>query len=308
MNNKYQHIPVLEDRVIKFLKPADNKVVVDATLGLGGHALSILKKCSNCQIIGIDQDKQALKLAQKNLAEYQNRITLKQGNFVHLDELVNKKVDGVIFDLGLSSMQLDKDNRGFSFRKKAKLDMRMNQNQTKAAQDVINNYSVDKLTEIIRNYGEERWAKKIALNINETRKEGKIKTTDQLARIIRSSIPKKFWPKKIDPSTRTFQAIRIEVNDELKNLEKGLDVAIRLLKKGGRVVVISFHSLEDRIVKNKFKDWAKDCVCPPDYPICKCDKEKQVKILTKKPIRASKKEIELNPRSRSAKLRACEKI
>jgi len=180
--------------------------------------------------------------------------------------------------------------------------------KAKTAKRVINNYSEERLTRIIRKYGEERWAKRISREISRARKNREISTTTQLAGIIRRAIPRKKWPRKIDPATKTFQAIRIEVNDELRNIGQGLDQALKILSKGGRILVISYHSLEDRIVKRKFRYWAKDCICPPDFPVCRCNKKKEVEILTKKPIRPTKKEVELNPRSRSAKLRAIEKI
>lgn len=309
MNKEFSHQPVLVGQVINQLNLNDKKkLIIDATLGLGGHSKQILENCPKCSLIGIDQDDQALISSAKRLGKYKDRIRIIKGNFSNINQLIDERVDGILFDLGLSSMQIDDSSRGFSFNKEAELDMRMDKSSKLTAQQVINNYSVNKLTAIIRKYGEEKWAKKIAINIDRVRKREQIETTVQLAEIIRNSIPRKYWPKNIDPTTKTFQAIRIEVNDELNNLKKGLDQGFKLLKKGGRVVVISFHSLEDRIVKNKFKDWVKECVCPPDYPICKCEKEKQIKILTKKPIRADKKEVELNPRASSAKLRACEKI
>jgi 16S rRNA (cytosine1402-N4)-methyltransferase len=306
--NKFSHQPVLVDKVIKCLNLKGNSVLVDATIGLGGHSLAILNSCLDCKIIGIDRDKQALNIASKKLISFKNRVVLKPGNFTELKSLVNQKVDGILFDLGISSMQLDKRERGFSFDKKAKLDMRMNNESKLTAEKIVNSYSANHLTKIIGEYGEERWAKRIAENIVKARKDQKIETTTELAEIVRSTIPKKNWPKKIDPATKTFQAIRIEVNDELNNLKIGLDKALEILKPKGRIVVISFHSLEDRIVKNKFKYWAKDCICPPDYPICKCNKQKQVKILTQRPIRADRKELENNPRAKSAKLRVAEKL
>ncbi len=302
------HISVLDKEIIEYFELDKNRTIVDATVGLGGHTRIILEYCDNFKVIGIDQDKDALNYASRNLINYRDRVILKHGNFSNLASLVKKPVDGVLFDLGVSSMQLDNKERGFSFNKEAKLDMRMNREQELTAKKVINSYPASKLVEIIKEYGEERWANKIAERIVQTRKLDSIETTKELADIVRSTIPKKFWPKNIEPATKTFQAIRIEVNQELDNLKEGLDQALKILKPRGRVVVISFHSLEDRIVKNKFKYWAKDCICPPDYPICKCDKEKEVKILTKKPIRANQEEIENNPRARSAKLRACEKI
>jgi len=340
---KYNHIPVLAEQVARYIKPVKNKTIIDATVGLGGHSLAILKRWPDCQIIGIDRDNTALKIAKQKLVRFRSRIKLIPGDFANLEKLVNNKsqelfhdreiilgnqrfqkkrlkssqleIGGILFDLGISSFQLDQAGRGFSFKKAGWLDMRMDRptikNQdpkAKTAKRVINNYSEERLTRIIRKYGEERWAKRISREISRARKNREISTTTQLAGIIRRAIPRKKWPRKIDPATKTFQAIRIEVNDELRNIGQGLDQALKILSKGGRILVISYHSLEDRIVKRKFRYWAKDCICPPDFPVCRCNKKKEVEILTKKPIRPTKKEVELNPRSRSAKLRAIEKI
>jgi 16S rRNA (cytosine1402-N4)-methyltransferase len=301
---KYTHLPVLKREVLQYLRLGESHVFVDATIGLGGHSLAVLEECSGCQVIGIDQDRRALKLAKVKLTDYSNRVELKEGDFSQLEMILgSKKTQGILFDLGVSSFQLASPQRGFSFKREGPLDMRMDQDQVKTAEEVINNYSVDKLSRIIKESGQERWAWRIAEEIARVRRGKTIKKTTQLADIIRSAIPRKYWPKKIDPATKTFQAVRIEVNDELGKLNQGLDQALRVLETGGRIVVISFHSLEDRLVKNKFRHWAKDCICPPDFPVCRCNKEKEVEIITKKPITPTEEEIAQNPRSRSAKLR-----
>lgn len=302
-----KHEPVLKKELVEYLNPKPGQQIVDATIGLAGHSLALLKKEPKLKIIGIDQDKQALKIAKKNLKVYEN-IELIHGNFAELDILINEQVDAVIFDLGVSSMHLDDQERGFSFKTTQKLDMRMNQDQKLTAYEVVNNYSVNKLKEIIKYYGEERWAKKIANMIYKERLDKEIKTTTELEEIVKSAIPKRYWPRNINPATRTFQAIRIEVNNELAGLKQGLKSAFKRLKKDGLIVCISFHSLEDRIVKKQFKLWEKDCICLPTSPICNCDKKKQVEIITKKPIRPTEQEINKNLRARSAKMRVCRKI
>jgi len=301
------HNPVLAKKVVKYINPKPGQIIVDATIGLAGHSLALLKKEPKLKIIGIDQDKQALKIADKNLKKYRN-IELYHINFKQLDVSIREKVDAVIFDLGVSSMQLDDQERGFSFKTTQKLDMRMNQKQKLTAYGVVNNYSVEELKEIIKYYGEERWAKKIANMIYKQRQDREIKTTTELEETVKSAIPKRYWPRNINPATRTFQAIRIEVNNELTGLKQGLKSAFKLSKKNGLIVCISFHSLEDRIVKKQFKLWQKDCICPPTSPICTCDKKKEVEIITKKPIRPTEQEIKENPRARSAKMRVCKKI
>jgi len=302
-----KHQPVLVKELIQYLNPKPNQIIVDATIGLAGHSLALLKKEPKLKIIGVDQDKQALDIAKENLKDY-NNIDLIHGSFVDLDLLVREQADAIVFDLGVSSMHLDDQKRGFSFKTTQKLDMRMNQDEKLTAYKVINNYSVNQLTEVIKYYGEERWAKKIAKMICKQRIDRDIKTTTELANIVERAIPKQYWPRNINPATRTFQAIRIEVNNELAGLKQGLKNSFKRLKKDGLLVCISFHSLEDRITKKQFKLWEKDCICLPTSPICNCDKEKEAEIITKKPIRPTEKEISKNPRARSAKMRVCKKI
>ncbi len=301
----YTHKPVLKEEALNFLDPKKGQTIIDATVGLGGHSLYLLKKVDGLKIIGVDKDRQALKAAKENLEPFQDRVDLIKGNFVNLSKLINKTVAGVLLDLGVSSMQLDKAERGFAFSKNAQLDMRMDKDKKLTAKEIVNTYSGKNLEKILKEYGEERWTKKIVQKILQERP---IKTTKKLAAVVQRAIPAKYQSNRIHPATRTFQAIRIEVNDELSKLKEGLKESFKILKKEGKLVVISYHSLEDRIVKNYFRYLETDCVCPEDYPICKCDKKQETKILTKKPITASKKEVENNPRSRSAKLRAIEKI
>lgn len=310
---EFKHIPVLFHEIMDIMAPQPGEIFVDCTLGGGGHSRGFLERMGgDGRLIGIDQDTNALKAAQANLAEFGERVTYVHSNYNHLDEILNTYapdgVDGILFDIGVSSHQLDEKDRGFSYMQDAPLDMRMNQSQQFSAWDVVNTYSEDELHRIIKEYGEERWAKRIAKFIVEFRKDKPVETTGELVDIIKRAIPKGAREEGSHPAKRTFQAIRIEVNDELGVLSRTISVAAKHLKKGGRLGIISFHSLEDRIVKEQFRYLASDCICPPELPFCQCDKVSEVKSLTRKPVTATKEELEANSRSKSAKFRAVEKI
>lgn len=310
---EFKHIPVLFHEIMDIMAPQPGEIFVDCTLGGGGHSRGFLEWMGgDGRLIGIDQDTNALKAAQANLAEFGERVTYVHSNYNHLDEILNTYapdgVDGILFDIGVSSHQLDEKDRGFSYMQDAPLDMRMNQSQQFSAWDVVNTYSEDELHRIIKEYGEERWAKRIAKFIVEFRKDKPVETTGELVDIIKRAIPKGAREEGSHPAKRTFQAIRIEVNDELGVLSRTISVAAKHLKKGGRLGIISFHSLEDRIVKEQFRYLASDCICPPELPFCQCDKVSEVKSLTRKPVTATKEELEANSRSKSAKFRAVEKI
>ncbi|CDI49768.1 16S rRNA (cytosine(1402)-N(4))-methyltransferase RsmH [Clostridium tetani] len=309
---EFKHISVLLDECIEGLNIKENGIYVDCTLGGAGHSSEILKKLSKeGKLVGIDQDEEALKAASKKLKEYEN-VLYKHSNFYHikdiLEELQVGKVDGILMDLGVSSYQLDEKSRGFSYMQNAPLDMRMNKKSSLDAYEVVNFYDENKLAKIIKDYGEERFAKRISSFIVESRENKKIETTGELVDIIKRAIPAKFRREGPHPAKRTFQAIRIEVNGELEILNKAIEDSVKSLKSEGRIAIITFHSLEDRIVKNKFKELEDPCICPKDFPICTCGKEPLVKIITRKPIDPSKEEVEANPRSRSAKLRIAEKL
>ncbi|MEK7447552.1 MAG: 16S rRNA (cytosine(1402)-N(4))-methyltransferase RsmH [Patescibacteria group bacterium] len=314
MEKKNMHKSVLLQEVVQFLDPKTGQVYIDATIGFGGHSSEILKKISpNGKLIGIDQDEEALAWLGANLKDKYPNLTLKKENFYDIEKVArengHKNANGIIADIGVSSYQLDEPMRGFSFKNEGPLDMRMDKDQELTAAEVINTYSEQDLTDIFSKYGEERLSKTIAREIVRERAEKPFKTTLELSLLVQSIYTKKgLKGLKIHPATRTFQALRIEVNDELKSLEIFLPQALDLLAKKGRLAVITFHSLEDRIVKDFFQKEAKGCICPPDYPICKCGHDAKIKILTKKPVLATEKEIKENPRARSAKLRVIEKI
>ncbi len=316
-----EHVPVLVDEVIQFLQPKDHGVYVDGTVGLGGHAAVILQKSApHGSLLGIDWDSDALAIARERLSEYKERVTLVDGNFAHLDQLSQlypeseqteaaiSPIDGILFDLGVSSLQLDTPERGFSFNRSGPLDMRMDANQPLSASYVVNRHPEGTLATIFTQFGQERWAKRIARQIVHARKRKSISTTSQLAEIVLDAIPPKSTGWRIHPATRIFQALRIYINDELKNLHSGIDSAASALKPGGRLCIISFHSLEDRIVKEQFRTLSRACICPPKTPICVCQHTPTLQILTKRPIAPSFNEIRRNPRSRSAKLRVAMKI
>ena len=307
-----QHIPVLRNEVLEFLKPKPDGVYVDATVGLGGHSLAILENAApNGRVIGIDADAAALVIAQARLNVFPERHCLIHGNFAQLAVLLAQHavdtVDGILLDLGVSSFQLDTPERGFSFRHPAPLDMRMDVRQSLTAMQVVNESTAEALTDIFKRYGEERFARRIAQRIVKARQQRKITTTAQLAEIVAAAVPPQ-RTARIHPATRVFQALRIYVNAELENLATGLDAAISLLKPGGCLCVITFHSLEDRSVKRCFQRAASACICPPKTPVCICEHRPSLQILTKKPVQPSADEVRRNPRARSAKLRAARKI
>ena len=310
---EFAHIPVLYREIMDIMAPKAGETFVDCTLGGGGHSKGFLERTApDGRLIGIDQDLEALAAAKKNLAQFGERVRYIHSNYENLSEILAAEapegVDGILFDIGVSSHQLDDAERGFSYMHDAPLDMRMDQTRDFSAYEVVNRYSEDELYRIIREYGEENWAKRIAQFIVEKRKIKAIETTGELVEVIKAAIPKKARMDGSHPAKRTFQAIRIEVNSELEVLEKTIEQAVKNLKKGGRLGIISFHSLEDRIVKEKFKYLAAKCICPPEMPICCCNKVAEVKILTKKPVVAQADELESNSRAKSAKFRAVEKI
>jgi 16S rRNA (cytosine1402-N4)-methyltransferase len=289
------------------------RIYVDGTAGCGGHTLEILKSTKPAaKVICIDRDEEALEIARAKLKNYKDRVILVHNNFSEIRSVLKKlgidHVDGILLDLGLSSLQLERGQRGFSFRKDGPLDMRMDQKKEKTAFDIVNFSSEEELRDIIRNYGEEKWAAKIAKKIVEKRADKPISTTGELAELVFSSIPRRFHPKRIHPATKTFQAIRIALNDELQHITKCLGDGVNTLAAGGRFCVISYHSLEDRIVKRMFKAYEQGCSCPPSLPECVCGFVPKLKVITRRPLRPSEEEVRLNPRSRSAKLRIAEKI
>ena len=308
----FHHLSVLPDEVLRFLEPADGKTYLDGTLGGGGHSALILGKAPGAFLIGIDRDQSALAAAGARLAEYGDQVRLLHGDFAdvaeHLNSIGISALDGFILDLGVSSHQLDTRERGFSFQQDAPLDMRMDTSSGETAADLVNELPEPELERIIGEYGEERWAKRIASFIVKERAESPITTTFRLVDIIKGAVPKAKWDERIHPATRTFQALRIAVNSELESLERGMRAALELLKPGGRGVIISFHSLEDRIVKHIFREYAEGCTCPRQMPVCVCGKQPRVKVLTGRPVTATGAETDENPRARSAKLRAIEKL
>ncbi|MFZ4854865.1 MAG: 16S rRNA (cytosine(1402)-N(4))-methyltransferase RsmH [Desulfuromonadaceae bacterium] len=308
----FHHLPVLPEEVIRFLDPTDGKTYLDGTLGGGGHASLILEKAPGAFLIGIDRDQAALTAAGAQLAEFGDHVRMLHGDFAgiagQLSTLGIAALDGFLLDLGVSSHQLDTRERGFSFQQDAPLDMRMDTSGGETAADLVNVLPEAELERIIAEYGEERWAKRIASFIVRERAESPISTTLRLVDIIKGAVPKAKWDERIHPATRTFQALRIAVNTELESLERGMRSALELLKPGGRGVIISFHSLEDRIVKHIFKEYAEGCTCPRQLPICVCGNQPRVKILTGRPVLATAAETDRNPRARSAKLRAVEKL
>ena len=307
----YAHCPVLLKESIDLLNIKENGIYVDGTLGGGGHSREILNRLNGTgKLIAFDQDETAILNSKEQFGDLKNMILI-HDNFsnlkLRLDDLKINEVDGIILDIGLSSMQIDDPKRGFSYMHDANLDMRMDLSSSFSGFNVVNEYSKEDLERIIFEYGEDRFAKNIAKNICEYRKSKQIETTFELVDIIKRSIPLKYH-RFGHPAKRTFQSIRIEVNKELNALEKVIDDSIPLMSIGGRLSIITFHSLEDRVVKLKFKDLAKGCICPKDFPICVCNNKPKIKILTNKPIVPSDEEIKLNSRSASAKLRVCEKL
>ena len=308
----FSHKSVLLNETIEGLNVRKGKIYLDGTLGGAGHSYEILKKLHGTGLlIGIDQDEEALKAARERLSEFKNveSFNLNYIDFEKaLDELGIEKIDGVLLDIGVSSYQFDNPERGFSYRFDAPLDMRMDKSLEISAKDIVNTYSEDEITEIIREYGEEKWASRISKFIVQERKNKKIDTTFELVEIIKNAIPAGARRNGPHPAKRTFQALRIEVNKELDVLKNSIDKFVHRLNPGGRIAIITFHSLEDRIVKNSFKYLEKDCICPPTSPICTCNKKREIKIITRKPITASEDELKENNRSHSAKLRIAEKL
>ena len=309
---EFKHVSVLLNECLDALNIKDDGIYVDCTLGGAGHSSHILQRLSkDGLLVGIDQDTDALKAAGERLKEYENK-KLVHNNFHNIDsileELAIPKVDGILMDLGVSSYQLDEGERGFSYMKDAPLDMRMNREREFSAYDIVNSYSMEDLWRIIRDYGEEKFAKRVAEFIVNRREEKPIETTLELVDIIKAAIPAKARREGPHPAKRTFQAIRIEVNGELEILNKAIEDGVNRLNKGGRMAIITFHSLEDRIVKLKFRELANPCTCPKEFPICVCGKKPLVKLISRKAIDPSKEEVEENPRSRSAKLRVIERF
>ena len=310
--SELHHISVLLDECIEGLNIKPDGIYVDGTLGGAGHSLQIARRLTTGRLIGIDRDPVALNAARQRLKECEERVTLVHSNFCYIDQVLEDLgidgVDGVLLDLGVSSPQLDDGSRGFSYMVDAPLDMRMNSQDALSAYEIVNEWSYEELRRILYDYGEERYAPQIAAAICRKRETTPIKTTLELVDIIRSAMPASALREKQHPAKRSFQAIRIAVNDELGSVRQVMDAAIPKLNKGGRLAVITFHSLEDRIVKNAMADAAKGCTCPPNFPVCVCGKKPAVKLVNKKPIISGEEELERNPRARSAKLRVCEKL
>ena len=310
--SEFHHVSVLLEECIDGLHIKPEGIYVDGTLGGAGHSSRIAAKLTTGRLIGIDRDPVALKAAGERLESFQDRVTLVHSNFCELDTALDSLgisgVDGILLDLGVSSPQLDDGQRGFSYMADAPLDMRMNGGDALDAREIVNHWSYDELKRILYDYGEERYAPRIAAAICKRREEKPIETTLELVEIIRGAMPAAALREKQHPAKRSFQAIRIAVNDELGSVERVMKRAIPRLNPGGRLAVITFHSLEDRIVKNAMAEAAKGCTCPPEFPVCVCGKKLQVKIITRKPIVSGEEELERNPRARSAKLRICEKL
>jgi len=311
---EFVHKPVLLNECIEYLNIKPEGVYIDATAGGAGHASEIYRRLNEKgTLIAIDQDSYAIEVSGNRLKslEQKARLILENTNFINIREVCEKNciisADGVLMDLGVSSYQLDNAERGFSYQKDSPLDMRMDRNSSLTAETVVNEYSQEELRDVIQNYGEEKWAARIAQFIVDRRKKGKIKTTGELVDIIKAAIPSSARREGPHPAKRTFQAIRIEVNNELGILNTAIDNALSILNPGGRLCIITFHSLEDRIVKNAFQKKQKPCTCPPEFPACICGKKKEGTIITRKPVIPSEEELKENPRARSAKLRVIEK-
>jgi 16S rRNA (cytosine1402-N4)-methyltransferase len=307
----FHHRSVLFEEAIRGLDIKENGIYVDCTLGGGGHALAMARQSPKGIIIGIDQDIDAIENFKKKHLEIDN-VRVAHSNFKNIDEVLDSLnitlIDGALMDLGVSSYQLDNAERGFSYMQDAPLDMRMDRSQKVSARHIVNGYTEEELRRILQEYGEEKWAARIAQFIVEERKHAFIETTFQLVSIIKKAIPKGARREGPHPAKRTFQAIRIEVNKELDIIIETIEKLVTRMKPNGRLCIITFHSLEDRIVKNTFKELAKECVCPEGQPICTCEKQQSIRIITRKPMTPSNKEVEENPRARSAKLRIIEKV
>ena len=309
---EFCHKPVLLEECIKNLKIKPDGIYVDGTLGGAGHSMEIAKRLTDGGLlIGIDQDQAAIEAAGERLAAWPGRYRIVRDNYVHMAEALEglsvKGADGILLDLGVSSYQLDTPGRGFSYMEDAPLDMRMDQRQEKTARDIVNEYSEGELYRLIRDFGEDRFAKNIAKHIVRAREKKAVETTGELAKLVKEAIPARVRAQGGHPAKRTFQAIRIELNRELAVLTETLDQAARLLNPGGRMCIITFHSLEDRIVKTKFREMENPCTCPPDFPVCVCGRKSLGKVITRKPILPSEEETEENPRAKSAKLRVFER-
>ena len=310
--SSFHHVSVLLDASIDALNIRPDGIYVDGTLGGGGHSREIASRLTTGHLIGIDRDETALAAAGERLAPFMDRVTLVHSNFCEMDSVIRSLgypgVDGVLLDLGVSSPQLDESSRGFSYMADAPLDMRMDRGDTLTAHQVVNEWSYEELKRILFDYGEERYAPLIAGAICRRREQKPIATTLELVDIIRGSVPPAALREKQHPAKRSFQAIRIAVNDELGAVSKAMEAAIPMLNPGGRLAVITFHSLEDRIVKSAMAEAARGCTCPPSFPVCVCGKKPKVKLLSRKPVLPGPEELEENPRARSAKLRVCEKL
>ena len=310
--SEFHHVSVLLQECLDGLNIRPDGIYVDGTLGGAGHSSRIAERLTTGRLIGIDRDSVALAAAGERLKPWKDRVTLVHSNFCEIKQVLSDLqipgVDGILLDLGVSSPQLDDGQRGFSYMADAPLDMRMNGEDTLTAREVVNTWPQEELKRILYTYGEERYAPQIAAAICRRREEAPIETTLELVDIIRSAMPAAALREKQHPAKRSFQAIRIAVNDELGSVEKVMADAIPLLNPGGRLAVITFHSLEDRIVKNAMAEAAKGCTCPPNFPVCVCGKKPQVKLISRKPIVSGEAELAENPRARSAKLRVCEKL
>ena len=309
---EFSHKSVLLDECIDALAIKPEGIYLDGTLGGAGHSLEIVSRLTTGRLIGVDRDRVALAAAQERLKDYLPRVTFVHSNFSELDRILEElqipAVDGMLFDLGVSSPQLDDALRGFSYMADAPLDMRMDRDDPLTAGEIVNRWPQEELRRILYEYGEERYAPQVAAAIVRSREKKPIETTLELVDIIRSAMPPQALREKQHPAKRSFQAIRIAVNDELSSVSKMMQAAIRRLKPGGRLAVITFHSLEDRIVKSEMQQAARGCTCPPEFPVCVCGKKPQIRLVTRKPIVSGAKELEANPRARSAKLRVAEKL
>ena len=309
---EFKHISVLFEETLEHLNLKPNAIWADGTLGGGGHSHGILSRTEGGMLIGIDQDSDAISAAKERLYAFDGRTAFVNKNFSQIKEILHSlgidKIDGAVLDLGVSSYQLDNAERGFSYMHDSRLDMRMNRQNSLDAWKVVNEYTKEELTKIFYDYGEEKWSKRIAEFIDEKRKTKPIETTFELVDVIKAAIPKGAREEGSHPAKRVFQAIRIEVNGELRILKQAISDFIDVLNPGGRLAVITFHSLEDRIVKQTFKEHAAGCICPKEFPVCVCGKKREIKIITNKPVLPSKEELEVNSRSKSAKLRVAEKI
>ncbi len=307
------HRSVMTEEVMSYLITRPEGIYVDATLGMGGHTKSILEYTnSRSLVIGLDVDEEAISISRDILSKYNGHVIYRNSNFSDIDKVLDsldiREVDGIVADLGMSSYQIESSERGFSFMREEPLDMRMDPRLRFTAYDLVNEMTMDEISRVLKMYGEEKWSRRIAKRIVETRKDSPIKTSAELARVVSLAIPKKFHPAKIHPATKTFQALRIAVNNELENIREFIGKAVYRLRIGGRLVVISFHSLEDRLVKTIFRKLSSPCVCPPGMPECGCGKKQVLKVLTRSPIIPGDEEILNNLRARSAKMRVGERV